>query len=210
VNPREKNHILWGEQSPLSTFIGIGVVLMASGRTAFALVALGALLWVYGLTVLITSTGKFLFPRQGRAALRLGLPVFLGSFFLFLVSLLSPLLAMECGFIVILSPVICVGSGICERTASRSWKRATVRALMEALVLGGLTFALALIREPLAFGSLSIPGGSGGIILISDAAESVYFPLRVLSLSSGGFLLLGYGIALCRRLQSRDDREDNL
>jgi hypothetical protein len=80
---------------------------------------------------------------------------------------------------------------------------ALTRALLEAVVLGGLLVALALIREPLGLGSLSIPGGIFGIIELFNYNTGGIVPLRIISSSTGAFLLLGYGVALFRFYRNR-------
>jgi hypothetical protein len=80
---------------------------------------------------------------------------------------------------------------------------ALARALLEALVLGALLVALALIREPWGLGSLSIPGGTFGIIELFNYNTGGIVPLRIISGSTGAFLLLGYGVALFRFYRTR-------
>jgi putative effector of murein hydrolase LrgA (UPF0299 family) len=80
---------------------------------------------------------------------------------------------------------------------------ALARALLEALVLGALLVALALIREPWGLGSLSIPGGIFGIIVLFSYNTGGIVPLRIISSSTGAFLLLGYGVALFRFCRTR-------
>jgi hypothetical protein len=82
------------------------------------------------------------------------------------------------------------------------------RTLTEALVLGGLIIALALIREPWGFGSFSVPGGQQGITELFSFVGSRFFPVQVISSSSGGLLLLGYALALFRRLQHQHGESD--
>jgi hypothetical protein len=80
---------------------------------------------------------------------------------------------------------------------------ALARALLEALVLGVLIVALALIREPLGLGSLSIPGGTFGFIELFTYDTGGIVPLRIISSSAGAFLLLGYATALFRFYRNR-------
>jgi hypothetical protein len=79
------------------------------------------------------------------------------------------------------------------------------QALSEALVLGVLILALALIREPLGSGSVSLPGLGlvrfiGEVSQASAPAESrpPIEPMALLKLSSGALIILGYGVALYR------------
>jgi hypothetical protein len=181
---------------------------MASSRLAFAITISGAIIWVYGLTVLVLNIGKPIFPVRGVSIILILLSSFLGSLYLLFFYFISPYLAMEMTFTIILVPLSCAGSGICRRVAAMEPEDAVSRAILEALVLGGVIIALALIREPLGFGSLSFPGGSEGIMEILFVKQSPYFPVRIISTAAGGLLLLGYGLALFRRIRVRFSRED--
>ncbi|MDR1108036.1 MAG: hypothetical protein LBL19_03270 [Spirochaetaceae bacterium] len=198
-----QNHLFWGRHSPLSSLSNMVFLVIASGRTAFALIALGALLWVYGMTVIGACLGKPVFPKKGKPILHIFLSALFGSFYLLILNFLNPLLAMECTLFIILAPVSCIGSEIIRRVESMEAEDALARALLEALVLGGVILALALIREPLGLGSLSIPGGTFGIIELFNYNTGGIVPLRIISSSTGAFLLLGYGTALFRFYRDR-------
>jgi hypothetical protein len=176
---------------------------MASARIAYALLILGALFWVYELTVLVSVSCRRYFPHQGREILTVFLASFSGSVFLMLVYFINSSLAMEAAFLIILTPVSCIACGICERTRGMEIEDALGRSLMEALILGGITTALALIREPWGFGSFSVPGGQLGITELLSVEDSRFFPAWVISASAGGLLLLGYALTLFRRFQNR-------
>jgi hypothetical protein len=176
---------------------------MASVRIAYALLILGALLWVYELTVLVSISCRRYFPRRGRGLISVFLASFMGSVFLMLVYFINPSLAMETAFLIILTPISCIASGIGERIKGMDIKDALGRALTEALVLGGLIIALALIREPWGFGSFSVPWGQQGITMLVNVESSRFFPVQVVSSSTGGLLLLGYALALFRRFQNQ-------
>jgi Na+-translocating ferredoxin:NAD+ oxidoreductase RnfE subunit len=198
---RFQQHPFWGVHSPLSALTGTGLLITASTRTAFALVCAGALLWVYGCTVLVFGAAKPILPKQGRSTARLFLSGFFGGLYLFILSLMSPLLALETGFFILLVPVTCAASSLISRLEPLELREALFQAVMEALALGGAILALALIREPLGFGTLSLPGGSGGIIELFGGGERALFPVRIMSGSAGGLLLLGYGLALFRHVK---------
>jgi hypothetical protein len=124
----------------------------------------------------------------------------LGNIYLLLLFLISPLLAMGTSFLILLIPPCCIGSGILSRFDSLNPAEALVHTLLEALTLGGLIVALALIREPLGFAALSLPGRGEGIVEVFYAEGEGFFPVRILSASAGALLLLGYGVALFRHI----------
>jgi hypothetical protein len=203
MNNRAQAYLFWGANAPLSTLISAGLMIMATTRLAFALIVTGALVWTYGMTVLIVGFAKPILPKKGREILWVFLSSFLGSLYLMLIHFVSPYLAMETTFIILLAPLYCIGSGICRRLEALDPEESIPKALLEALVLGGILVALALIREPLGFGVFSLPGGPQGIVTVLSFGSSLYFPMRIIAGSSGGLLLLGYGLTLFRRFRTR-------
>jgi len=188
---------------------------MASSRFSFALVCAGALIWTHGLSALVFSAARVIIPTRGRRVILLFLAAFFCGIFMLLAGLINPLLILGTGFFLVLVPSCCLGSGFFKASESESPVEVFSRALLEALVIAGLILALALIREPLGMGTLSFPGGIQGMVEIFDInVENGYIPVRFLSASAGGLLLLGYGIALFRyfREQSgsvpRDDAQE--
>jgi Na+-transporting NADH:ubiquinone oxidoreductase subunit NqrD len=176
---------------------------------AFAIVAAGAVIWVYVLTVLILNLGGPLFPRGGKNIILVFLSSLLGSLYLMVFYFVSPYLAMEMGFLIILTPLSCIASGVCRRMEGLELKEYMAKTFLEALVLGCVIIALAVVRELWGFGSLSVPGGAQGIIELFRFEDSLYFPVHIISTSAGGLLLLGYGLTLFRRFRDQYGREDN-
>jgi hypothetical protein len=180
---------------------------MASIRVAFALVTLGALLWVYCGAALIARAARGFFPERGRGIVLVFLASLLGSLYLLFLALVNPLLAMECALLVSLVPAALISSSLIPRGANLDMRDTAIQAGQEALILGVLILALSLIREPIGFGSLSVPGGARGMVELFHGAAA-FFPIRIISSSAGAFLLLGYGIALFRRFKNRITREE--
>jgi hypothetical protein len=201
-----RSHLFWGADAPLSTLTGAGLLIVASVRTAYALICLGALLWIYVLTALTARLAKPVLPLRGKPVVLVFLASLFGSFFLLFMFLVNPILAAESVLIVLLAQVTCIGSDLCRRSDFPDPMDVLARAFLEALVLGILVIALALIREPLGFGSLSVPGGAGGIITVING-EGLFFPIRLVSASSGALILLGYGLAVFRRRSPSEDTE---
>ena len=205
MNRRFESHLFWGPFSPLSILTGTGLIILASTRFAFAIVCTGALLWVYGLTALVFSCARPVLPGRGKTAVLLFLSSLLCGLFMLLIGLINPLIIMGTGFFLLLIPPCCLGSGFFEASGSEYPIEVFSRALLEAIVLGLLILAVALIREPLGMGTLSFPGGVEGIVELFILGESGSFiPVRILSMSAGGLLLLGYGIAVFRYLRERN------
>jgi hypothetical protein len=173
---------------------------MASCRLAFALAAAGALVWVYVFSALAASLAEAFFPKRGKPVILLFLSSFTGSLYLLLLWFLCPLLGAQMMFIAVLVPLVFTGSGVWERVNSGDALETAVDACSEALVLGLLVVAFSLIREPLGFLSLSLPGGAQGIVRIFSFEDGNFLPVRIVSSSAGAFIILGYGTGIYRRL----------
>ena len=205
MNQRFESHLFWGGHSPLSTLAGAGLVIMASARFSYALICSGAIVWVYGLTALIFSVSRVIMPKRGRIVILLFLSAFLCGFFMLFASLMNPLLILGTGFFLVLIPPCFLGSGFFEAAETEYPIDVLSRALLEAAVMAGLILALALVREPLGMGTLSLPGGADGIVELFNAADAdVFVPARLLSAAAGGLLLLGYVTALFRYFWARN------
>ena len=204
MNQRFSSHVFFGSYSPFSALCSAALIIMASSRFALALICAGALLWVYVATALIFSSARSIMPARGKYLILLFLSSFLCGIFMISMSLLNPLIIMGTGFFLLLIPVCFLGSGFFEASESVATVDVFLRAFFEALVLAGIILAFALVREPLGLGTLSFPGSAQGIVEIFNIREEGNFiPVGILSVSSGGLLLLGYVMALFRYLRDQ-------
>jgi hypothetical protein len=195
-------------QSPLRIFnsnvslsvclSGAALLIMASDRLAHAITVAVALVWVYSLSVLTAHSGVRFFPRQGRTAVLAFLTSFFAGSLLLLLWLFSPLCALETFFVISLIPMFCIFSGIFARLETFSLKDALSSAVSESVLLGVLIVIFALIREPIGYLSLSLPGGARGIILLFSFDTDSFFPIHLIAIPSGALLLLGYFLGLYR------------
>jgi hypothetical protein len=200
-NDKLWDHPFWGRHAPFTALTGASLLILASGRTAYALLILGALLWHHTLLILVLNVTKPIFPRKGKDVVVFFLSGVLNSSYLLFLFLLNPLLALEIYLYCLLVPVHGYTSHLVSRLENMEIEDALFRAVSEAASIGILIVALALIREPLGFGSLSLPGGSGGIVRLFASGESTHFPIRIFAGSSGALILLGYGVTLFNRLK---------
>ena len=195
MNSSMRSHLFWGIHSPLVSLTGAALLIVASGRIAFALICTLALVWVSVFTLVIARLGGKRFPRWGRNAVLLFLSSLGAGIFFILLWFFDPLLALGSAFFVFLCPVAFIASGLPGRVLEYDMLEILSQALAEALILGLLILGMALIREPLGYGSVSLPG-LGIIRFIREE------PLRFLQASSGALVLLGYAIAFYRRFRS--------
>jgi hypothetical protein len=192
--------------SPVAALPGCGLLIIASERLSHAIIVVGALVWVYGLTTLVIyAAGKF-FPRHGRTTLISFLASFMACFYLFILWLLSPLCALETFFAVSLVPVFYMASGVSKRFDLYS---AVDSFFFEAPSLGVLLLAFALIREPLGYMSLSLPGGAQGSVMLFSFGTEFLLPVQLISSSGGALLLFGYFWGVYKSMNREQEGDKN-
>jgi len=202
----DRQHSFWGSLSPLGGLTGAGLLIMASARLSWAVIIAGSLFWVYGLTTFVFSllSNKVpvkIFPLEGRDYVFTSIASFFGGVYLLFMWLLCPLAAFEMFFLLLLVPLFCASSDIIEQTVSSHENTVDIandvsEAVSQAAVLAGLIIVFSIIREPLSYCSLSLPGTPGGIVTIMYFKSNAFFPIGIFSTSTGALLLLGYIICL--------------
>ena len=218
--------LFFGQISPLGGLCGIGLLIMASGRLSWAVSVSMALLCIYVFSVLAfvslscEKCRKF-FPQWGRPYIFICISYLFAGIYILISWLASPLAAMEVFFMVLLIPLFCAGSGVSGHYLSSangvsknlldSLREASVKAAAEAAMLAVLIILVSLIREPLAFYSLSLPSPSKGMIRIFSFEDGAVLPMRIFAGSAGALLLLGYIFCLYqyfkkKHFQQGDDK----
>ena len=197
-----ESHLFWGKNSPLASLSGIALLVIASGRIAFALICSLALVWVYVFVLTAAKLGGSYFPQWGRNIALLFLSALAAGIFFILLWIFNPILAMESAFFVFLVPLVFIGCGLFNRVIEYDLGEVVTQALAEALIHGLLILGLSLIREPLGYGSVSFPG----LDIIRFARTE---PLRFLQASSGALIILGYIIAVYRRFRNEITNSEN-
>ena len=210
-----RQHSFWGSLSPLGGLTGAGLLIMASARLSWAITIAGSLFWVFGLTTftfvfLLSVIGNKFFPVTGRATLFTCIAAFYGTIYLFMFWLLCPFAAFETFILLMLVPLFCASSGIVEQIQEQTEKSQSKQqeninidifeyvsdGVSQAASLAGLIIAFSILREPLAYCSLSFPGSSQGMITIMYFTAGAFFPIGIFSSSAGALLLLGFIISL--------------
>jgi len=202
-----RRFVLYKKISPVAALPGCALLIIASGRLSHALTVAGALVWVYGITSSVIYAAARLFPRYGRTVLISFLASFFAAAYLFVLWLLSPLCALETFLPVSLVPVFYMASGISERFDALSAEDSFLSSFFEAFSLGVLLAGFALIREPLGFMSLSLPGGAQGSFMLFSFDTESFFPVRLLASSGGTLLIAGYFWGLNKKINK--DREED-
>ncbi len=201
MTERLASHPFWGKDSPLTSLASLGLVLLASGRMAFALVSAAAYIWVAMGTSLIAFLLAAALPKRGRSVVLVLLATFFFVLFLLALTLLSPIMALEMTIPLLLVPIAFITSGVCSRLKGASLGPALARVLYEGVILGLILVALALIREPLGFGCLSVPDAQG-VREVFGSEFAAGAAVRLFAGTSGALILLGYLVALFRSLRN--------
>ncbi|MDR2783793.1 MAG: hypothetical protein LBB48_08170 [Treponema sp.] len=189
--------IFFNTRNPLFTLMCMGLLLLSSSRLSFAIVIAAALVWVYALTSLAVFAARPVLPREGRGIIVVFLSSLIAFFFLFILWFISPLLTIELLYVTLLVPACFIGTFPLGKLDSLNASETVSDMVGQACVTGGVIIALSLIREPLGFMSLSFPGGAQGFIELFNVSNATgFFPLRILAVTSGALLLVGYMAAL--------------
>jgi hypothetical protein len=200
---------------PLTALSATALLIVASSRLAFAIIALVNLAVVYLFTALISETLKrvrifkqsgheiWLFPRKNQKVACLFLANFIGCLFFYAHYCIYPLLAMETIFITLFVPIFVYLENAGEKYSSMPPLRVAKTCFFESIYLGILIVIIALIREPLGYATLSLPGGDNGIIELFNKDNGFPFRVEIIALSSGAFLLIGFIMTIFRILDRR-------
>lgn len=185
--------------------IAAPVIVIGTARLSYAIVISAALIWTYGVSLGIVHRAGNLFPKKIFAnILPLTLYSFVGSLFLLVTELLNPVLAAETSLLVCLAPALCFAGDISGRTEGADYAERMNAAFFEAGMFSVFIILLSLIREPLGYGTLTLPSvspGAGVIFRIDEAG----FPIRVIASSSGALLLSGYIFLVFRMMKPKPE-----
>ena len=183
--------------SPISSMSSMALFIIAGSRLSYAINAAAALLWVFILSAFINTAQHGIASNARNKMFNVLLSSFSGSLYFFLLYLLNPLFAVETALVCALVPVFFIGSKFCSSLENSPADEVFYEALYEPLSLAGLTLGFSLIREPLGFATLSIPGGKRGIIELFNTQGGPY-PVQLISSSTGALFLLAYIIVILR------------
>lgn len=191
-----------GLRSPAVLVTVVPLLIIGTSRLAFAVVSALAFVWTMCASLAITYLARKVFPAAlfGRL-LPLSLYTFIAGLFQFALELFNPVLAQEVILMVMFAPVILFASGAADRASELSFKAALGTAVFESVSAGIIITGFALMREPLGYGALTLPGGARGIFELFSF-EDFAFPAQIISASPGALLLLGYLFLIFRLIKS--------
>jgi hypothetical protein len=195
-----ETHPFWGPQGPLFSLSSGALLILASPRLAFALITALALIFIYVLSTVVSLAAKKIIPRVGRSLVLVFIASFFSGVFVLILSLASPLFVLELNVIILLVPISFISTPVSRNFDALAPDDGLYEAILEAMILGGLIMGFALIREPFSYGALSIPG-SQGIIEWAFAGFRNPYVSHLISTAAGGFIILGYAVALFRKIR---------
>ncbi len=197
MNQYDKSNPWWGLNSPLMSLTGLALIVSASSRLSFSITVSLLLVGIYAVTLLVIQVCKSIIPEKFKTVIVIMAVTFISSLLYLLITLISPVSALELYFMVFLIPVTFLSSNIVKRVERLSQAEGILQGIKEALTLGLIIIAVSLIREPLGYGTLSIPIMDRTVNLLPDAIrDRVAF--QVFAASPGVFIIVAYLIGLMR------------
>jgi hypothetical protein len=194
----------WTEP-PFVPLSAVTLIVVATGRMAAALIAIAALFWTFTFSLLICYCLKKLLPESGRRFIVIMAASLVASFFYLLLYVINPVLAIESSLLIAITPFIYCSYRFEKKDDRAALSEILLPPLKAVFSVSILMFAFALIREPLGYASLSIPGGKAGIIELFNRDSNFPYAVEFIAASSGAFLLLGYVLAVFRRINRERD-----
>jgi hypothetical protein len=200
MNKYLEAHPFWGPRGPLFSLSNGALLVLSSSRLAFALITSLALIFIYVLSAVVSLNAKKIIPSKSRGLVVLFIAGFFSGVFVLVLALMSPLLVFELNVILLLVPLSFIAVSENKNFDAMEPEDGLYEAILEALLLGGCIMGFALIREPFSYGALSLPGTQGIIEWVFADRKNPYFS-QLISTIAGGFILLGYAVALCRKIR---------
>jgi hypothetical protein len=194
----------WGSHSPLMSLTGAALIAAASGRFSHSIVVFLFLAGIYTITLSIIHLGKPIIPERYRTALIIMIVTFISSLFYLMINLINPVSALELYLIIFLIPITFLSSELNKNSENQSPNEEIIFGIKQALILGGIIILIALVREPLGYGTLSIPFIGKTINLLPDSIKELVV-LQIFAAPLGAFILTACLIALIRLFSGNHD-----
>ncbi len=191
----------------------IAIMVGCTGRLAHAILIGLSLLFSSIVSALITNFTFELRPEKGKSFIQLLIASFGSALAYVVASFITPAISAELELYYLLMPASLIASGLLGRhpqgkAASGAAVAATIVSVFREIgLVAAFVAVLALFREPLGYGTVSLPGRDGLFIILTSGVE--YGGLKLISSSAGGFIIFGYIFAAARGLRSRLYHDDS-
>jgi len=194
--------LFWGSEGQLSSLSCFVLLFAVTSRMAHTILISSVIFLVFPITSAILKSSAILIPQRHDFFIRMVIVSALTAIASRLFSIPWPIPVRDCAFYLGAIPLCYVSGSYKLRFESKSTLAALVSSAKDALVFSVLAFALVLVREPFGYGALSVPGPEGAIEFFGLSAVSS-FGARFVSAGAGAFILIGYIVALYRKIRFR-------
>lgn len=192
----------WAQRGPLQSLSCAVLFIAASDRLSHALIVSLSVFLVYSLSPLFSGLGEQSVPGRVRIFIRVITVSAVGAVVARIAVLFWPVAANSLTLYLGAVPVCLLASGLLDSAEARSPLRSAAEGAQDALVVALLTVSLALIREPLGYGVLSLPARDGYLLLFrNDRLQAA--AAHAASATAGALILLAYVLALYRCVRFR-------
>ena len=200
----QKYAYTWTEP-PFVPLSAVTLIVLATGRLSTALIAIAALFWTFTFSLLICHCLKKLLPESGKRFIVIMVSSLIASFFYLMLYIINPIIALESSLLIAITPFIYCSYRFEKKDRGAELSEILLPPLSVVFSVSILMFAFALIREPLGYASLSMPGGKTGIVELFNRSGSFPYAVEFIAASAGAFLILGYVLAVFRRINRHRD-----
>ena len=194
--------LFWGSEGQLSSLTFFVLLFSVTSRMAHTILISIVIFLVFPITSSILKSSTFLIPRHHDFFIRVVVVSAFTAIASRLFSIIWPIPVRDCAFYLGAIPLCYISGAYNLRFESKSTLSAFVLSIKDALVFSILAFALALVREPFGYGALSVPGPEG-VVEFFGLNEVSDFGARFASAGAGAFILIGYIVALYRKIRFR-------
>ena len=194
--------LFWGSDGHLSNLSCFVLLFAATSRMAHAILISIVIFLVFPITSSVLKSSSILIPKRHEFFIRV---IVVSAFTVMssrLFSILWPIAVRDCALCLGAIPFCYMSGSYNLRYESKSPLATLMLSVKDALIFSALAFSLALVREPFGYGALSVPGPEGVIEFFGLNAVS-NFGARFASAGAGAFILIGYLVALYRKIRFR-------
>lgn len=183
---------------------GLALIIAASPRLSCSIIVFFLLMAISVMTLAVMHLGKSIIPEKYKTALIIMIVNFFTSLFYLIIDMINPISALEVYFTVFLIPITFLSSYFEKKAGNLSVSEEIIRGAKQASILGGIIIAVSLIREPLGYGTLSLPFSNKPMHLLPESIEEQVV-MQVFSAPFGGFIIAACIIALVHVISHEQD-----
>jgi len=194
--------LFWGSEGQLSSLSCFVLLFAVTSRMAHTILISIVIFLIFPITSVVLKSSTILIPPRHDFFIRIIVVSALTAIASRLFSIPWPLTVRDCAFYLGAIPLCYVSGSYKLRFESTSTLSTLVLSAKDALVFSTLAFAFALVREPFGYGALSVPGPDGVVEFFGLNAVS-NLGARFASAGAGAFILIGYIVALYRKIRFR-------